>query len=74
MRSFQSDSAADEMNDLEAIAIGKAGLRPLVAGDYFAVELNCDSVRLQTHLRDESSQSRWTIVDLRLAVDLQLHE
>jgi len=48
-------SAADEVNDFEAVSIVQWSLRPLLARDDFAVQFDGYAVRLHAEARDESA-------------------
>lgn len=41
---FSAQTAADEVDDFQAVAVGEIGLRPFVAGDDVSVELYSYSV------------------------------
>jgi hypothetical protein len=46
-------SAADEVDDFQAVSVVQWSLRPLVAGDDFAVQFDCYPVGLHAEPGDE---------------------
>jgi hypothetical protein len=67
-------AAADEMDDLEAVAFGEKRGGPAVAGDNVAVEFDGNAVRLHAELFDQGRQGEAVGGKLPLfAIDQQTH-
>jgi len=67
-------SAADEMDDLEAVILGEKRGGPAVAGDNVAVEFDGNAVRLHAELFDQGGQGELVAGKLALfAIDEQTH-
>jgi hypothetical protein len=67
-------AAADEMDDLEAVAFGEERGGPAVAGDNVAVEFDGNAVRLHAELFDQRRQGEAAGGKLPLfAIDEQTH-
>ena len=67
-------AAADEMDDLEAVAFGEQRGGPAVAGDNVAVEFDGNAVRLHAELFDQGGEGEPVGGKLALfAIDEQTH-
>ncbi len=67
-------AAADEMDDLEAVAFAEERGGPAVAGDNVAVEFDGNAVRLHAELFDQGGQGEAVGGKLPLfAIDEQTH-
>lgn len=67
-------AAADEVDDLEAVAFGENRGGPAVAGDNVAVELDGNPIRLHAELFDQGGQGETLAGKLPLfAIDEQTH-
>lgn len=53
-----STAAADEVDDLEAVAVFERRLRPGGAGDYLKIEFDGDTVGLGAEFFDERCEGR----------------
>ena len=65
-------AAADEMDDLNAVAFGKEGARPVGAPHHFAIEFNGEPFGGERKLFDELIEGRALWHFDRFAVDLDL--
>ena len=65
-------SAADKVDDFEAVSVVQWSLRPLVAGDDFAVQFDGYSVGLHAEMLYECAQG-FGGRGLGFAIDCQLH-
>ena len=61
-------SAADEVDDFQAVSVVQWSLRPLVAGDDFAVQFYSYAVGLHAEACNERAQS-FCCRDLGFAID-----
>ncbi|HXM67932.1 MAG TPA: hypothetical protein VN911_14455 [Candidatus Acidoferrum sp.] len=52
-------AATDEVDDFQAVAVFQGRLRPAVAGDDVAVELDGDAVRFHGQGFDEGGEGEW---------------
>ena len=67
-------AAADEMDDLEAVAFAEKGGGPALAGDNVAVEFDGNAVRLHAELFDQGGQGEGAGGKLPLfAINEQTH-
>ena len=55
----RSKSAANEVDDLQLVAIGEARFVPSIAGKEIAVEFDSDAVGLHTKLIEKSGDRRY---------------
>lgn len=58
------------MDYLKPVAVGETDLCPVIARNDLEIELNCHSVSLQPHLRNESGEGGRALVCLGLSIDL----
>jgi hypothetical protein len=65
--------AADEVDDLDAVAFAERDLRPLGAADDIAVQLDGETVWRERELFDETRERRPLFNPFRLAVEFDLH-
>jgi hypothetical protein len=70
-------AAADEVDDLEAVAFGKKRGGPAVAGDNVAVEFDGNAVRLHAELFDQGGQGEPVVgkkfLEMRNAAGFEKH-
>ena len=66
-------TAADEMDDLEAVRIGELGLGPAIAGDDAAVEFDGDAIGFHAEFFDESREGERAVEVARFAIDVENH-
>lgn len=66
-------SAANKMHDLQPVAFCQARCIPLVARNDVTIQFNRHTVELQTHIADERSERKGTVVALILPIDFKLH-
>jgi len=67
-------ASADEVNDLQMIAIVEGCFRPLRAGDDLAIEFDRDSISFHAKLLDELGEGDGFVEGLVFAVDSQAHK
>ena len=66
-------AATDKMNDLQAIALGQTGSRPLVAGNDVSVQFDGDAIPFHPQLVHEPSKSKRRGKIAGIAIDVQFH-
>lgn len=66
-------SAADEVDDLESIAVGEIGRCPFIAGNDLAIEFNRNAVLLHPEVLEKHCQRLDRGKLAGLAVDLEIH-
>jgi hypothetical protein len=71
-RKLLRSTAADEMHDLDAVAVREADASPVGAPDNFAVVLDGETLGRKRELFDQSEESRALLQVLRLAVEPDL--
>ena len=65
-------SAANEMNDLDAVALREFDAGPFVAADHLEVEFDGEPFGREREMFDEREQSRPFVKVFRLAVEFDL--
>ncbi len=73
MTGLKAGATADEVDDLEAVALLESGLRPAVAGDDIAVELYGNAVGFHAELVEQRGKGElgWEIA--LFPVNVKLH-
>ena len=66
-------SPADEVHDLQAVAIAEFGLSPLGARDDLAIEFDSDAIALHAKLLDQLGKRQGIGKALAFAVDKDVH-
>jgi len=66
-------AAADEVNNLELVAVVEAGLSPKIARDDAAIQFHGDAVRFHAHLFEQGSQSERSVKIAVFPVNLKFH-
>jgi hypothetical protein len=65
--------AADEMDNLQAVAVAKQGLRPLRSRNDLQIQFDGNTIRFRAELRDQCGQRQAILEYFGFAVDLQGH-
>jgi len=67
-------SAADEVDDFQAVTVAQERLLPFVARNDFQIQLDGDTVGLAAQLRNQSRESEAVRNVSGFAVDLESHQ
>jgi hypothetical protein len=65
--------AADEVDDLQAVPFGQAGLCPLIAGNDAAIQFYGYAIGFHSQMVDKTSERERSAEVPRFAIDVQLH-
>ncbi len=66
-------SAADKVDDLQAVALRQVGFGPVIAGYDAAVQFNSDAIGFHSEFIDQTAESERRSKVAGFAVDLQFH-